>query len=408
MKSKTTTSLCIQAEPNRLGIDYGRIILTPNVKQRLVHLCKILDPYQLHSVTCTKTPVQWYKAGQPLNGNYLSKCSLVGSERDQDLVLYVDGTILGEIDEHGVHSQACDIQGHWIFCSLAELDEERLLQQADEYGDIHATSDYGTPLIDVASRGAELRRALHPAHNNSKTFQAAGLENTAWPDPFDRWQNSIRCESRAHLRLPRTFRSEMRSPVADAVLAMLFQAVLKQDWDPNLRCAFYTLAAAIIICPQEVTLTGSNGDIPLFLRNLEQEIYPNEFLLRIEDVTPHNSRVCGNCDYAFESRKVVRLRYQNITGDITIDTSGTVIAASWSATHQMSNLALLYEDHANNAFAWQVMHQYAHKYTDDLSRLKLLAFGLDVLKRLLDDDQPWLEIVRVAMESPDSGYGKSE
>lgn len=233
-------------------------------------------------------------------------------------------------------------------------------------------------------------------------------KKTAWPDPFDRWQGLTADEPRAHLRIPRTFTPEVRSPVADTVLAMLFQAAPKQNCDLNQRCALYTLAAATIICPQEATLTRSNGEIPFFLRNVEQEIYPNEHLLCIEDVAPPKPRFCGTCDQVFDFTRIIRLYYKNIVGELTLDDARIVLAASWSATHPIADLALLYKDHAHNDFAWRVMHELSHQYTDDLSRLKLLAYGLDTLKRPLDDDHPWWEDVRVAMESPDSKDEKSK
>jgi hypothetical protein len=408
MNSKNPVDLCIQVEPNRLGIDYARITLTDRVAQRLVHLCKLLDPYQLDSVACIKSPVQWYKAGQLLVSPCLATCTLTGSVRDADLVLYVDGFISGEIDRNGVYSRACEVRGHWMFCSLSELEDERLLEQADAHGDIHATSDYGTPMIEVISRDAELRHALYLSRHNAKNPQVMSFEDTAWPDPFDRWPDSGLYESRAHLRVPKTFAPEVRTPLADAVLAKLFQAMLMQDWDPNQRCAFYTLAAALIICPQEVTLTRSNGDIPLFLRNLQQEVFPNENPLCIEDVAVPRQTLCGTCGFVFDFNTLIRLRYKNILVELTLDAARTVIAASWSTTHQVANLALLYEDHANNDFAWRLMHEFAAKYTDDLSRLKLLALGLDALKRLLDDESPWCDDVPHTTEARESWRKKIE
>jgi hypothetical protein len=233
-------------------------------------------------------------------------------------------------------------------------------------------------------------------------------KKAAWPDPFDRWPGLTLDEPRAHLRLPRTFTSSVRSPLEDAVLEKLFQAVLMQDWDANQRCTFYTLAAALIICPQEVTLTRSNGYIPQYLRNIEQEVFPNEHHLCIEDVAVQRPQFCGTCGYIFDFKRIIRLRYKNIIGEFTLNSVRTVVAARWSATHQIVNYTLRHKDHTHNDFAWRLMQAYVHQYTDDLSRLKLLAFGLDALKRLLDDDHLWLEDVRVAMESANSGYGKSE
>jgi hypothetical protein len=322
--------------------------------------------------------------------------------RDHDLVLYVDGSIPGEMNQSGVYSQACEVRGHWIFCSLSALEEESLLEQADAHGDIHATSDYGTPMIEMVSRDAELRHALHLSRNNAKNKQLMGFEDTAWPDPFDRWPDPGLYESRAHLRIPNTFTPEVRTPLADADLAKLFQALLMNDWNPNQRCAIYTLAAALTICPQKVMLTRSNGNIPLFMRNVEQEVFPNEQPLCIEYVAVPIQTLCGTCGFLFDFNTLIRLRYKNIIVELTLDTARTVIAASWSATSQIANLALLYEDHANNDFALQVMREFAHQYTDDLSRLKLLAIGLDALKRLLDDESPWCDDVPHTTEARES------
>jgi hypothetical protein len=393
MNVKTPYCLCIQAEPNTLGIDFGRIVLTRHVLQRLVHLCRILGAYRLTSISCDDIPLQWYKAGQSWTETGLAACTIVGTNVHQDLVLYVDMCVLGDIDEKSQLRQYAHIQGHWTFCSLTELNEERLLEQADAHGDIHATNDYGSPLIEVAARDAELRYALHLSRTKSNTVQAVDLESSAWPNPFDRWLDPMHDESRAHRLLPRRYIPDARSPITNAALAKLFQAILMQDWGPNQRCTFFTLAAALIICPQQVTLTSSNGDIPPFLRNVDQEIFPNEHRLCIEDIALPNSNLCGTCGQVFDFKRVVRLRYKNIIGELTLDAARTVIAASWSSTHQIANLALLYDDHANNAFAWRMMLDFAHKYTDDLSQLKLLAFGLDALKRLLNEQHSWCEDV---------------
>jgi hypothetical protein len=257
-------------------------------------------------------------------------------------------------------------------------------------------------MIEMVSRDAELRHALHLSRNNAKNKQLMGFEDTAWPDPFDRWPDPGLYESRAHLRIPNTFTPEVRTPLADAVLAKLFQALLMNDWNPNQRCAIYTLAAALTICPQKVMLTRSNGNIPLFMRNVEQEVFPNEQPLCIEYVAVPIQTLCGTCGFLFDFNTLIRLRYKNIIVELTLDTARTVIAASWSATSQIANLALLYEDHANNDFALQVMREFAHQYTDDLSRLKLLAIGLDALKRLLDDESPWCDDVPHTTEARES------
>lgn len=407
MSQKIKLNLCIQVHPNELGIDYGRIALSPNTLQRLALLCGILGGYKLHSAACTKIRVQWYTQGQPWTADSDTTCTLWGSERDQDLCLTVDSTFWDEQDEHTGIRPSCKIHGNWWFLTLSALNRKNLLDQADEVGDIHASCDM-VPRIEAVSRTAEFQRALFLERAQLAPPQTEKHKRWPWPDPFDHWQGKFQEEASARARLPRTFQSEARLPVADAVLTKLFQAFLTPDLNPNQRCAFYTLAAALIICPQEVTLARSNGEILLFLCKIDSETLPDDQHLRIEDLVPPSLALCGTRDYEFKFERVIRLGYKGIVGQINLDARQNVKAANWTTRRKIDDLALLYEDHANNDFARWVMRDFAQRYTDDLSRLKLLAFGLDSLKRLLDDGYPWYEDVRTAMENPDYWFNKSE
>lgn len=402
MNPKTKLNVCIQVHPNVLGIDYCRIALTPEVLLRLASLCRIVGGHQLDGAACTLTQVQWYKAGQEVTRKNYTSCTVRGNERDRDWHLEVVAVFWGEPSEHGGLKHSCTIQGTWPFLTVSGLDKENLLGNADSYGDVHAPLDQGD-LMEAASSTAEFYRALFLSRTHTAT-----LDRRPWPDPFDHWPVRMLGKSSARLRLPRSFQPEARLPVVDAVLEKILQDVLTQDCDPNQRCAFYTLAAALIVCPQDVALTRYVGDMPFFLRRVEHEISPQEESLSPEDLAPKRPGVCGTCDYKFNSSKVIRLRYQGIAGEITINTTRNETHAKWSTPRQLDNLALLYEDRSNNDFALAVMREFAHKYTDDLSRLKLLAFGLDALKRLLDNDYPWFDEVRLTMEDPDCWYEKSD
>jgi hypothetical protein len=214
-----------------------------------------------------------------------------------------------------------------------------------------------------------------------------------WPDPFSRWSGDQEGESRAHVRLPRDYANVPRSAVAEAVLILLLRAALELALDPNQRCALYTLAAALLICPDEVGLSLKTDDIPSFLKHPDHREVDEQPLTMAVLPTPRR-RFCGTCETEFPgSGKTIHVRYQALIGQLTINNLQAPV--DWTVAHAGPDLALLYEDHANNEFARLALKEHLPNYPDDHARLKLLAFGLDVLKRQLDAGYPWGEDLRV-------------
>ena len=55
---------------------------------------------------------------------------------------------------------------------------------------------------------------------------------------------------------------------------------------------------------------------------------------------------------------------------------------------------------------WEVIEEFLPRHPNDKARLKILAFGLDALKRKLNDlEAPWKEDLRAWLESDNSYFG---
>lgn len=406
MNQKAKLNLCIQAHPNELGVEYGRIALSDDLLHRWVVQCKIVDAYKLFSCESTLTQVTWYASECVLLEEVFTTCSFWGGECDEMWILSIEGHYSGQRNELGVFEGGCTIQGSWLFNSPAELDRANLESTADSHGDIHVTNDLGA-LLESSSRSAQYYRAIYQSRRKNQLLKTNRQEHRPWPDPFDRWNTHSHDDSPARMRLPRKPEFDARSDIAEATLQKLFTCVLTRDLDPNERCAFYTLTAALMICPKEVTLTRFEAGIPQFLNRDRYQGALGEESLHIDDVSAMPQKFCGTCNHEFEFERTIRIRYRGIQGDIQLDAKKKVMATSWSTLRQVDDLALLYEDSLSNNFALKLMQEFASQYTDDVSRLRLLAIGLDALKRLMDHSASWFEDARASMENKDSWYGTS-
>lgn len=105
----------------------------------------------------------------------------------------------------------------------------------------------------------------------------------------------------AHERLP-TARSSVQ---ADAVL------------DADSRCILYALAAALLLCPDDVRLTLDVSNLPPFLKPTGYHD-ANEAPLTAHDLVTRQ-RSCGTCGMAFLApQKTVFIRYQNLVGQLVM------------------------------------------------------------------------------------------
>jgi hypothetical protein len=160
MHSQSQVDICIQAGPNPLGIDHARLAITGAVRQRLLHLCMVMQNNALIAIQCEDLPVQWYKAGELQTARHHTTCELVGKLADQDMTLYVAAHFPGEVDDRGVVSAITTVQGHWFWGVPAELDADRLLDLANVEGEIWATADSGWPERAVTTSHTRMVRAV--------------------------------------------------------------------------------------------------------------------------------------------------------------------------------------------------------------------------------------------------------
>jgi hypothetical protein len=399
MKSYPVVSVCIQAEPNALGLDFGRIEMTAEVIKALRRLHFASIRYQLFTISAHIIPIKWYKNG--VHQTEVETC-LVDFLGDGDcFCLYVEYCHSRAIVDGVSSSTLVSVRGSW-FAEVEELTLKRLAKQADEYGDIHAHGDVTTDL-EIRSRAAELKHSVLQERIRRSQCVPYIASAPAWPDPFDCWPVKNECFPQVHRRVPARFIRASRSRQASDMLGMLFFVALKKRPDPNERCAIYTLAAAIIICPDEVELTQivESDAPPIFNRSCELEPL-GEWPLT-DDYLSALGQICRDTGKHFERpNRKVRIRYKTLMGVLNVDRFNC--DTTWTThTSHSPNLALLYEDHTNNEAAKYWLNEHQRVNRADHPRLILLAYGLDLLKRQLVDGQvyglqPWWEDMRNELE----------
>lgn len=376
----------IETAPNATGIDQACLAVTEAVHQRLLQLCIAMQTHGLLSVKVEDVPLRWYQAGvEQTAASHDSTCELVGKAAYQDLTLHVQAWFPVAVDAQGVFSissdarrEWCEVRGEWFIGTLGELDKDRLCDVADESGVILATYDYG---------------------ENSPIF----IKTNNWPNPFTRWTDTTARTVAAHLSPSDVYVKTSRNAPADVVFNKLLQVATDLELNPNSRCVLYILAAALYLCPDEVRLTRDVSDIPPFLRPPGSRD-ASEVLLTSADL-PEIKRMCGTCGAEFSPPQMTLcIRYTHLVGRLVL--GGGSDAECWRASHGMESLAIWYEDHANNQFAWQSLREFLPQYPDDHSRMKLLAFGVDALLRRLSPDNPWWEDLRCLLKDKTSYFGK--
>ncbi len=104
---------------------------------------------------------------------------------------------------------------------------------------------------------------------------------------------------------------------ADAVLSEILDVANNVPLDANSRVVLDTLAAALLMCPDDVNLTLDVSNLPPFLRP-DGYRDANEAPLTEANVLTRQ-RSCGTCDMAFVARqKTIFIRYHNLVGRLVM------------------------------------------------------------------------------------------
>jgi hypothetical protein len=403
MYSENTPTLVIQAAPNRLGVEFARLVLdSPNLSL-LRELYDLRSSKKLVSLSTDALAVQWVKNGC-IQEETITVCEVFENG------LNLSSHFLGLPNAQGVFEQGTTIFGTWILGDASDLDTEALLQKANHKGEIFEEA-LGLSSLDQVSNAAWLQFANRRA-SFSEHKKLLEERSFSWPNPYTTWAQANTEQAHARRLLPSHYVATERSSVVNHVLNHLNSVATDSECDPNERCALYTLMAALIICPEEVALlhVDTKLNVPDFLLSpAQRELRRGQSSELTHDhieshaATSQSVGVCGTCSAEFPASPLtVSLVYQNLKALLEICTNGKTSFHAMNTPQ--ADLALLYEDHLNNRFAQRIFVDFSVVFSDDLSRLKILAFGLDALKRLLEPDYPWYEDLRAALESSDTSY----
>ena len=108
-----------------------------------------------------------------------------------------------------------------------------------------------------------------------------------------------------------------RGAQANAVLSEILDVASDVPLDANSRRVLDTLAAALLMCPDDVSLTLDISNLPPFLRP-DGYRDANEAPLTEADVLTRQ-RSCGTCDMAFVApQKTILIRYHNLVGRLVM------------------------------------------------------------------------------------------
>ena len=121
----------------------------------------------------------------------------------------------------------------------------------------------------------------------------------------------------AHERLPAAQSSVPRSVQADAVRSEILDVANDVPLDDDSRRVLDALAAALLMCPDDVSLTLDISNLPPFLRP-DGYRYAHEVPLTEADLI-NRQRRCGTCDMAFLApQKIIFIRYQDLVGQLVM------------------------------------------------------------------------------------------
>ena len=117
----------------------------------------------------------------------------------------------------------------------------------------------------------------------------------------------------AQERLP----AAQSSVQADAVLSEILDVANDVPLDDDSRRVLDALAAALLMCPDDVSLTLDISNLPPFLRP-DGYRDANEAPLTEADLITRQRR-CGTCDMAFLApQKTIFIRYQDLVGRLVM------------------------------------------------------------------------------------------
>lgn len=204
------------------------------------------------------------------------------------------------------------------------------------------------------------------------------IDAPTWPDPFSKWGDGPRSRSRVPLSLTLL----RRTVTAECILGSLLEAAQAWERDPNDRCTLLTLAAALIVSPEAV-----------FVAKMDRLLILPPGGADLDAAFP--STACTDPDLdqrwgAFErSQSVIYLRFRTLRA--FLDTSAETPNLDLTSNLHLPNLAVHYSDHEFNVSTVRMLRTHLPDWRDDQARLKLLALGLDALKRQLDPGYPYWE-----------------
>ena len=238
MHSENTPTLVIQAAPNRLGVEFARLVLdSPNLSL-LRELYDLRNSKNLVSLSTDALPVQWVKNGCTQQET-ITACEVFENG------LSLSSHFLGLPNAQGVFEQGTTIFGTWILGDASDLDTEALLQNANHKGEIFEEA-FGLSSLDQASNAAWLQFASRHA-SFSEHKKLLEERSFSWPNPYIAWGLANTEQAHARRLLPSHYVAAQRSSVVNHVLNHLYSVAADCECDPNERCALYTLMAALII-----------------------------------------------------------------------------------------------------------------------------------------------------------------
>ena len=361
-------TVCLLVKSNSIGIDHVRMELTTNVRKRLRTYQALITKHDLMHLSATGIPVTWMKDGEPVAEHANSASKIFSWLEILDGYLFIWGSFPHATQANGELRRYTDVEASWNHGQTSWLINE-LPSHANamrEMWDSGLARSSAEELENEARCTAvELRMQIM---RQAFTHQSATTQPQRWPEPFARFPAHSAGETCPRALLPQSFIGVTRSEVADGILNRLLQQATQHYLSPNMRFGLLTLASALLICPDEVSLTTpANADLPAFLWR-KGTSFPEKPL---------------TADYLSEEHTEVFIRHQTLRGVLTRSHK----QEEWFTvvTPHEPNLELLYEDQVRNERARKVFVDTLDTGKNDLQILNLLAHAMTDLLRV-----PWV------------------
>ena len=358
-------TVCLLVKSNSIGIDHVRMELTANVRKRLRTYQALITKHDLMHLSVTDIPVTWMKDGEPAVEHANSSSKIFSWIEILDGYLFIWGSFPHATQASGELSQYTHVEASWNHGQTSWLINE-LPSHANAMREIWDSGLAGTSAGELDNEAlvtaVELRMQIT---RQSLAHHSAPTHPQRWPEPFAQFPAHSAGETYPTALLPQSFVSVMRSAVADGILNRLLQQATQHYLSPNTRFGLLTLASALLICPDEVSLTTlSNADLPVFLRRKETTFAEKPL----------------TADYLSEEHTEVFIRYQTLRGVLTRgyrrEEWFTVV------TLHEPNLELLYEDQVRNERARKMLVDTLGAGKNDLQLLNFLALAMTDLLRV--------------------------